>query len=131
MFTFFRRRQPAPAPKPVTYQYDGILTEQTLDHVQDCARKYPFAIEMRSFPGHHETNAIFPERSFTTHGEDCMGQPRSHHRDGIPYALLPRDGAGTTFVFLPDADAHDRICAAFPDLVIDATPFRTVFPLAG
>ena len=112
------------------YNYDGFLKPETMDSIRDLARRYGFPVEMSNMPGHDELQALFTDRSHRVTGEGCMGEPTSSIRDGIAYGWISRDfmgGATDGFLMLPDLEAHTRVVAGFPDLVVKAQPFTSTF----
>lgn len=112
------------------YHYDGLLSKDTIDSILDMTSIYPNPVEVTAMPDHKLFDMIFSDRSYVAGGEDCMGQPTSTERGGIPYGFVPKNFADPKsggFIFLPDVEAHARFIEAFYGLVVKPHPFTTSF----
>lgn len=111
--------------------YDGVLSSHERRSIIDALDKYPHAIEANAFPGSTEFHRVYDDRTWTHFGEDCMGGNYTQERKGVPYCIVWKNFPKNEgcFILLPDQNAYDRFLEAFPQLVVNAKPFKTVLTL--
>lgn len=104
------------------YLYDGVLPEHIAGYVRDMIQTYHFVVELSDLPLNwsdwHDANL----KNYSYEDENCNGQ--KYTRTSKMYGLV--SGPKTRFLFLKSEEELQMMLTAFPELVVNEKPFKTM-----
>lgn len=105
--------------------YDGTLPNRMVEYINLLLYDFSEAIEMHKLPDDWSQWSEHWLRDYTSMAEDCQGYPYTHKSKS--YAILRRnDPIEPLFLFLKTQREKQAVLEAFPDLILNASPFRTI-----
>ncbi len=106
------------------YIYDGLLTEHVASSVKTFAQKYPFPVELAEMPPDWSEWNKVNLTDYTQSHRTCAGQECD--RVTKLYGLVRREKGQSLFLFLKSLEEWCSVVRAFPGLVVNEKPFKTL-----
>lgn len=105
--------------------YDGVLQDRTVEYIDSLLHNFGEVLEMYKLPDGWTEWSEANMEDYVTIAEDCQGQPYGHKSKS--YGLVRRNDPGEPlFVFFKTRKEKQLVMDAFPDLVLNESPFTTI-----